>query len=459
MQSKFQHVFKQSHFVNSFALVVATYTDASLPSAPEILIRGANAPFEEVIIEESATMLASIRPTSSKDTLAADTNSNCARGNCHHPHTSVTTTDTEDSLMETSPIEPIHPNNSSAQNFKAVTTDTTSVSAVQDKQDFTNDDDAYAKHMESKLMEIEKVGASSAKLEFEKENGVMRGNEVNKEGHFQACNGDEPTTGTFPLQDAHSPILIIPCADQDIADAPDPVYGPSLDGYGTARSGESTNEGLAVAITVEDTFNDAIEYDPDAETLILKNRRFCVYTFGAVLLCTAIIVGVIGIVVALAENRNGRDTFPPTQSPSISPSSREEKIYRDQFMKVVGEAVMQRGSPHDKAANWIISADPLSLSADASNLIQRYLLALFYYTTTDNGRRPWPSCNPPEGDENTTCVFSKLEIDSVNESTYYISVPAVRWLSGTHECEWVGHSCDLLLTTKLEICKFFIIKG
>jgi len=37
----------------------------------------------------------------------------------------------------------------------------------------------------------------------------------------------------------------------------------------------------------------------------------------------------------------------------------------------------------------------------------------------------------------------------------YEKKPAVRWLSGKHECEWVGNICDETSTIRvLEVCKY-----
>lgn len=407
-------------------------------------------PFEEVVVEEPVPLLAIIRPKWSIDTLVADAASKIVKGKCP-----ITMMDTEDPPVEVPSMETRYPRNRSAKNFKAAPSDATIVSGAQDEQDTSNDHDAYTKHMEDKIMTMEKEVATNVNLEPEQENGVMRGKYYDKERHHQARNRDEPTIGPFPFQNAHSPMLIIPHADQGIASTPNVFREYPIAGNGIGRSGNSIDEGLAFAITVEDIFTSSIEYDLNAKPPILKNRRFRFYAFVGVLLCIAIIVGVIVIVVDLIGN--GSDAFPPTQSPSISPSSREEGIYRTQIVEVVGVAVMQAGSPPDKVSNWIIFLDPLNLSADALNLIQRYLLVLFYYMTTDNGNRPLLSCNPPEGDDDISCVLSELWRESNDSLT---STPAVCWLSGSHECEWVGNLCDdLFITRSLEICKYFIIIG
>jgi hypothetical protein len=92
----------------------------------------------------------------------------------------------------------------------------------------------------------------------------------------------------------------------------------------------------------------------------------------------------------------------------------------------------------------IMYEDPLALPPEAPNLIQRYHLALLYYLTTKNGNGRWNSCNPPTADETEFCTFQSIEFtgDQV-EYTTYVPVPdQIRWMSGKHECEWIGVFCD-----------------
>lgn len=79
-----------------------------------------------------------------------------------------------------------------------------------------------------------------------------------------------------------------------------------------------------------------------------------------------------------------------------------------------------------------MAADVATLSD--GTLLQRYTMVLFYYLTG-----PWKSCNPGV---DTNCLFQEFIVNS-DGSTTSIDVPATRWLSGVHECEWVGISCSL----------------
>ena len=82
-----------------------------------------------------------------------------------------------------------------------------------------------------------------------------------------------------------------------------------------------------------------------------------------------------------------------------------------------------KGSPHDRAANWIMFEDPLGLQPVAPNLIQRYHMALFYFLTTSNGEKPWNTCNPPRENESDKCLYIGNEIEGI------VNANATRWLS------------------------------
>lgn len=216
-----------------------------------------------------------------------------------------------------------------------------------------------------------------------------------------------------------------------MANQPDVEYGT----YG--NGGHGFDESLAIAVAVSEEEEDAfipaaIEFDPDSKPPIYKNRRFRFYLVAA-----TILLAVIGVGAALGvTSSKNNDSAPPTASPT---TERESKGIADQFISIVGEAKLaDRDSPHFKAADWIINKDPMALSPEADNLIQRYLLTLFYLSTTET--KPWLSCNPPVGDETKECNFTKLA--QVFPEVKYENMTWGRWLSDDHECSWAGILCD-----------------
>jgi hypothetical protein len=211
---------------------------------------------------------------------------------------------------------------------------------------------------------------------------------------------------------------------------PDVEYGeiPGEDG-----------SGLAVAVAVDEENEPmlpaAIEYDPDAKPPIYRNRRFRLYAFTGVIVLIAVIVGVVVGVVTQVDQ---------AQEPTAAPTTILEGTYREQFVKEVGEQVNVAGSPHDRAANWIMFEDPLHLEPEAPNLLQRYQLALFYFLTTNNGQKRWNSCNPPLENEDDSCVYKDPQFvgDTVETLVYKDTPGKIRWMAGTHECDWWGAFCD-----------------
>jgi len=316
-------------------------------------------------------------------------------------------------------------------------------------------DDSQRQRMEAKIMTMEEeIDPDSGELKAigkETTGDVFKTGDEVQRNVLKSRDDDEPTIGLLLPEESPDTVT---AADHGLSGAPDVVSGTTRAPHGGSNSfyGNITDEGLAVAIAVEEEeeeeelfFPAAIEYDPDSKPPIHKNRRFRVYAIGFILL---FIVVVIGVVVGVVAGGGGSNTFPPSASPTASPSSSSEGMYRQQFIDVVGDAVMLKGSPYDKAANWMISNDSAKVRSDAPNWRQRYLLALFYFLTTGNGKNPWRTCNPPVDTENDSCEFDQISRQA-DDSLVYIKKPAVRWLSGKHECEWVGIICDETLTIRV----------
>ena len=225
--------------------------------------------------------------------------------------------------------------------------------------------------------------------------------------------------------------------DPDKVDLEQPEAAPGIGYEPGAQYDEypgGYEEGLAVAVAVDDDEDDgfipaAIEYDPDAKPPIYKNRRFRFYSLLSCVLVTAVVVSVSVVVPAKQDN-----------SPTAAPTSFRETIgIQEQLIDVVGaEKLSDPESPHARAADWIMNDDPLQLEPEAPNLIQRYLLALFYFSSTEKG--PWKSCNPPAVDENSTCLYKELL--EVEPELTYGSQEWIRWLSSENECAWAGVFCD-----------------
>ena len=202
---------------------------------------------------------------------------------------------------------------------------------------------------------------------------------------------------------------------------------------------------VAVAITEDDQgvfIPAAIQYDPDAKPSIIRNRRFRLYS---ALACTLLLVAVIGLAVLLTQKNKEAPQDAVTDSPAEDEASTEVSARPDangiieQLERIVGSEVLADvEGAHFRAKEWLLNEDPMQLTRQDSNLVQRYLLAVVYFKLHEEG--DWLSCNAPSyAEPDDFCLYQNL----VNiYPTEYESVPWFRWLSGEHECYWAGLACD-----------------
>jgi len=226
-------------------------------------------------------------------------------------------------------------------------------------------------------------------------------------------------------------------APQRVTTARGRINEPDLEFGSNGGRGHGYEQGLAVAVAVTEDEDEeeifipaAIEYDPGAKPPICKNRRVRLYACIALILLIVIVVGVV-VAVTLSGNAT---------QPTLAPTSVRENIgIQAQIASVIGEKfLIDPNSPQSLALDWIINEDIAELSPEADNFVQRYILALFYISTTQI--QPWLSCNKPMEGEDNTCQFKKLL--QVFPREVYEDVSWFRWLTSEHECDWAGVFCD-----------------
>ena len=243
-------------------------------------------------------------------------------------------------------------------------------------------------------------------------------------------------------------------ADRGIAVAPDVEYGSYSQPQG--HDGE-----LAVAVAIDEDEEDdkdivyAIEYDPDSKPPIYQNRRF---RFIA-LLCT-VLVGLIIIAIAIAVPvSNGKKstvilTLAPTASPSAAPTSTREVQFFGKIVPKVNdtssllgatwsELLSSPGTPQYLAVQWMMNEDPMRMEPSDDWFFQRFMMVFLWYQTTDNGQKPWRSCNPPEGDapDKELCTLYEFTRNPDDSISYDPKQRKIRWLSGQGVCKWEGVEC------------------
>ncbi|KAL3936301.1 MAG: hypothetical protein SGBAC_008350 [Bacillariaceae sp.] len=136
----------------------------------------------------------------------------------------------------------------------------------------------------------------------------------------------------------------------------------------------------------------------------------------------------------------------PTSNPTVpcnmSPQNRADRMLA--LINVVSRQndVIRGGSPQNLAANWIISGDEAKLCPQDDSWIQRYVMAVFYYSS--NGDR-WFQCQSPDdaglsvSEANAACNLT-TSAEGLNA-----------WLTPDSECLWAGITCDESEGTVLEL--------
>lgn len=143
----------------------------------------------------------------------------------------------------------------------------------------------------------------------------------------------------------------------------------------------SDKEDLAIAIEVHEDDEDAyipsaIEYDPEAKPPIYKNRRFRFYCGCFFVFVAAAAAGIVTIFKSQPDTPSEVDLpGEPTEAQSIM-STIELVVGEEKLADVDG--------PHYAALDWITNVDILQVGvADTGHLVQRYILALFHFQTSD----------------------------------------------------------------------------
>jgi len=99
----------------------------------------------------------------------------------------------------------------------------------------------------------------------------------------------------------------------------------------------------------------------------------------------------------------------------------------------------QAGTAQNSAYNWLLNEDPAFLCPQAPTLIQRYVLAVHYFST--RGTR-WFQCSAPVD------LNDPESVAMANDACTIVAAPGNRdensfaWLTGESECKWGGVACD-----------------
>ena len=177
---------------------------------------------------------------------------------------------------------------------------------------------------------------------------------------------------------------------------------------------ENVVDALGVAVVISEEEEEKLERR--------KYKRYLCFAFLCMcLIAVAIVVPVVSVV---SKKEPVAPTIPPAEAPSMTPSVAPTSIRLDavvdRLIPVSGEeAFMNKSSPQYLAADWVADLDPLMLSIEDPKLVQRYILAVLYFSM--NGDE-WESC----GRNDRVCAGN---------------TDATTWLSDSDECTWLANRC------------------
>jgi hypothetical protein len=115
------------------------------------------------------------------------------------------------------------------------------------------------------------------------------------------------------------------------------------------------------------------------------------------------------------------------------------------FLRVVSNPadVDTLGSPQQLALDWIINKDPLQLCPQDKMLVQRYVMAVFYFST--RGDR-WTQCSAPplmsDANETAVAVAETNANAACSIQVFGFNSSSNAWLTGGSECGWGGLGCN-----------------
>lgn len=136
--------------------------------------------------------------------------------------------------------------------------------------------------------------------------------------------------------------------------------------------------------------------------------------------------------------------------------SREERASELEDIAIGISGPISTGSPQDSALNWLINEDGLFLCPDDPKIEQRYVLAVFYYSTEGDD---WAACGAPSDLTNENEIMDANEDCTITVTPppdIFATIPLTSntdaWLTPVNECEWAGIACnaDTLCADRIE---------
>jgi len=125
----------------------------------------------------------------------------------------------------------------------------------------------------------------------------------------------------------------------------------------------------------------------------------------------------------------------------MSPDEREIQIFNVLQSASSIADLETPGSAQNEAANWLINLDSVYICPDDNTLVQRYVMAVFYYSTEGDD---WARCNAPSNFTNPEAV------DEANKNCF-MAIRGNAWLTPGSECAWAGVICESTQMWRIDI--------
>ena len=143
-------------------------------------------------------------------------------------------------------------------------------------------------------------------------------------------------------------------------------------------------------------------------------------------------------------------TVPPVSSQSVTPTmpparpcGMTQVERRGQISATIAtvskvEDLNMAGSPQNMALDWLINKDAMYSCPEDENLVQRYVVAVFYYSSIGD---EWLQCSAPDELENPDSI-EKANANCNIEDESPDGGGTDAWLTPVSECQWAGLACQ-----------------
>jgi hypothetical protein len=152
------------------------------------------------------------------------------------------------------------------------------------------------------------------------------------------------------------------------------------------------------------------------------------------------------------QNPTNKATPAPTFPCNINPTTRRTQLTNILASVSTRANLNEANSPQNLALNWLVDDDlaqvcPSTDTEEREAIIQRYVLAVFYYST--NGNSPennptWNECTAPKVFTTAGVTAANNGCDLTTTNSTQIFPDDVRgrnaWLGPDSECTWGGVS-------------------